>query len=388
MFTGFFYLLKSKGVPVSITEWLTFIEALSRGHVSNLDEFYVLARAILVKSEAFFDHYDEAFEAFINGAGSVPMISEQVAGWLKGQWDTALPEGTPESEKGFEELLRKLAERLKEQTEQHDGGNKWIGRGGTSPFGHSGQHPNGIAIGGESRGGHAAQVARERRFRNYRHDLTLDVRQMGIAMRGLRQLGRTGPEDELDLPESIEATAANAGDISLVWRRRRKNAIKLLLLMDVGGSMDPFALLCNQLFSAVHSTAHFKDFRTYYFHNCVYDDLYRDAERRDRDMVSVEYLLNTLDAEYKVILVGDATMSPWELSEKYGAIDFSQRNELPGIDWLRRLSDHFTHCVWLNPSDSRSWIHPTVKSVSEVFPMFPLTIDGLGQAVKKLVVKR
>ncbi|OGO39489.1 MAG: hypothetical protein A2147_07780 [Chloroflexi bacterium RBG_16_57_8] len=389
MFTGFFYILKNKGVPVSITEWLTFVEALSIGHVKDLDEFYTLARAILVKSEAHYDHYDCAFEEFIEGHGSATVISEQIAGWLKGQWESILPEGSSvEGEKGFEELLRKLEERLKEQTEQHDGGSKWIGRGGTSPFGHSGRHPNGIGIGGESHGGHAAQLARERRFRNYRTDLTLDVRQMGLAMRGLRQLGRTGPEDELALPESIEATAANAGDISLIWRRRRKNAVKLLLLMDAGGSMDPFASLCDQLFSAVHSTAHFRDFRSYYFHNCIYDDLYRDAERRDTDTVSMEYLLRTLDPEYKVILVGDATMSPWELSQKYGAIDFSQRNEEPGIVWLRKLAGHFTHCVWLNPADSRSWIHPTVKAVGDIFPMFPLTIEGLGHAVKKLVVKK
>ena len=286
----------------------------------------------------------------------------------------------------FDELIKEFEKRLKEQTEQHDGGGYWIGRGGTSPFGHSGYHPAGIRIGGESRGRHAIQIAQERRFRNYRNDLTLDVRQIKMALLGLRQLSRIGPEDELDLEETIDATSKNAGEIELVWTRSRKNAVKVLLLMDVGGSMEPFALLCSQLFSAAHSSSHFKDFQYFYFHNCIYDNLYRDIERQEA--ISTDYLLRTMEPDYKLLLVGDARMSPWELMERYGAINYYERNEMPGIVWLKRIAEHFTHSVWVNPDNPRFWIHPTIQMIAKMFPMFELTLDGLGQAVKKLVVKK
>jgi len=277
MFTDFFYILRKKKIPVSITEWMTLMEALAKGCIANLDEFYFLARAILVKSEAYYDYYDIAFQEYFKGIETPAEISEQILEWLG---DPINRMTITEEEKvifdsmDFDELLRELERRLQQQTEQHDGGGYWIGRGGTSPFGHSGYHPAGIRIGGESRGRHAIQIAQEGRFRNYRNDLVLDVRQIKVALKGLRQLGRIGPEDELDLEETIKASAKNAGDIELVWQRSRKNAAKVLLLMDVGGSMDPFALLCSQLFSAAHSSSHFKDFRYYYFHNCIYHNLY------------------------------------------------------------------------------------------------------------------
>ena len=256
---------------------MTLMEALAKGCIANLDEFYFLARAILVKSEAYYDYYDIAFQEYFKGIETPAEISEQILEWLG---DPINRMTITEEEKvifdsmDFDELLRELERRLQQQTEQHDGGGYWIGRGGTSPFGHSGYHPAGIRIGGESRGRHAIQIAQEGRFRNYRNDLVLDVRQIKVALKGLRQLGRIGPEDELDLEETIKASAKNAGDIELVWQRSRKNAAKVLLLMDVGGSMDPFALLCSQLFSAAHSSSHFKDFRYYYFHNCIYHNLY------------------------------------------------------------------------------------------------------------------
>jgi uncharacterized protein with von Willebrand factor type A (vWA) domain len=389
MFTDFFYILRNRKVPVSITEWMTLMEALAKGYITNLDEFYFLARAILVKSEAYYDHYDVAFQEYFKGIEAPPEISEDIWDWLRDSLDRmafaeqeqALFEGMD-----FDELLKELEKRLKEQTEQHDGGGHWIGRGGTSPFGHSGYHPAGIRIGGQSRGRHAIQIAQERRFRNYRNDLTLDVRQVKLALKGLRQLSRIGPEDELDLDETIEATAKNAGDIELIWQRSRKNAVKVLLLMDVGGSMEPFALLCSQLFSAAHSSSHFKDFQYYYFHNCIYDNLYQDIERQEA--ISTDHLLRTLEPNYKLLLVGDARMGPWELMERYGAINYYERNELPGIVWLKRISEHFTHRAWLNPDEPRFWVHPTVQVIGKLFPMFPLTLEGLGQAVRKLVVKK
>ena len=389
MFTDFFYTLKQRKVPVSITEWMTLMEALSRGYISDLDEFYYLARAILVKSEGYYDHYDIAFQEYFKGIEAPMEISEQILEWLKSPINRMAltdKERAILDSMDLDELLREFEKRLKEQKEQHDGGNHWIGRGGTSPFGHSGYHPAGIRVGGESRHGSAIQIAEKRKFRNYRNDLTLDVRQIKMALRGLRQLSRIGPEDNLDIEETIDATAKNAGEIEMVWTRSRKNAVKVLLLMDVGGSMEPFALLCSRLFSAAHSSTHFKDFKYFYFHNCVYDNLYQDIEMEKE--VNTDHLLRILEPDYKVILVGDARMAGSELTQKYGAIYYYERNEIPGILRLKQIQDHFTHCVWLNPDTPRFWNHPTVLMVGKLFPIFELTLDGLGQAIRKLVVKK
>ena len=389
MFTDFFYLLKRRKIPVSLTEWMTFIDALSRGYITNLDEFYFLARAILVKSINHYDPYDVAFQEYFEGIETPAEIVEQVLNWLKS--NPLDPRVLNEEElaklqkRDLEELMKKLEERLREQTGQHDGGGYWIGRGGSSPFGHSGYHPTGIRIGGESRHRSAVKVAAQRKFLNYRSDLVLDVRQISIALKGLRELTRSGPDDELDLDTTIDATAKNAGDIELVWRHRRKNSVKVLLLMDVGGSMEPFALLCSQLFSAANSSSHFKDFKFYYFHNCIYDNLYQNVELNT--VVGTDHLLRTLGPEYKVILVGDARMGPWELTERHGAVNYYEVNETPGIVWLNRFATHFHHSVWLNPDDPRVWAHPTVHAIGKMFPMYPLTLDGLAMAVKTLVVK-
>jgi uncharacterized protein with von Willebrand factor type A (vWA) domain len=389
MFTSFFYALKRRKVPVSITEWMTLMEALSEGLIKNLDEFYYLARAILVKSEAYFDEYDIAFQEYFKGIEAPADLHDKLMEWLsdgKSLEDIMKLEGDDFDMWDLEELMREFEKRLAEQTEQHDGGNHWIGRGGTSPFGHSGRHPAGVRVGGESKGRGAIQVASERRFRNYRHDLVLDVRQIKVALRALRQLNRIGPEDELDLEETIDATAKNAGDIEMRWMRSRKNAVKLLLLMDSGGSMEPFAHVCNQLFSAAHSSSHFKDLRYYYFHNCVYENVYQDIEQQEE--ISTEHLLHTLEPDYKVVLVGDARMATTELTHRYGAIYYYHRNETPGGVWLKRIADRFTHCIWLNPEPPRYWSHPTVEMIGKLFPMYELTLDGLGEGVRRLIRKR
>ena len=376
-------------MPVSITEWMALMEALSKGYISSLNDFYYLARAILVKSEAYYDQYDVAFQEYFKGIEAPPEIVEQVLDWLKDPINRLLlsdEERALLDSMELDELLRELEKRLKEQTEQHDGGDYWIGRGGTSPFGHSGQHPGGVRIGGGGGGGSAMQIAEQRQFRNYRHDLTLDIRQIEVALKGLRQLNRIGPEDELDLDKTIDATCKNAGELEFIWRRDRKNAVKLLLLMDAGGSMDPFADLCSLLFSAAHSSSHFKDFKYYYFHNCIYDTVYKDIERRDG--IGTDHLLRTLEPDYKVILVGDAWMATSELIDMYGAIYYYERNHKAGVIRLKQIADHFTHSVWLNPEPPRFWNHPTVLTIGKVFPMFELTIDGLRQAIRKLIVKR
>lgn len=389
MFTDFFYVLKERKVPVSITEWMALMEALYKGYISSLNDFYYLARAILVKSEAYYDQYDVAFREYFKGIEAPPEIKEQILDWLKDPINKMLlsdEERALLDSMELDELLRELEKRLQEQTEQHDGGGYWIGRGGTSPFGHSGEHPGGIRIGGGGGGRSAMQIAEQRQFRNYRSDLTLDVRQIEVALKGLRQLNRIGPEDELDLDKTIDATCKNAGELEFIWRRDRKNAVKLLLLMDAGGSMDPFAHLCSQLFSAAHSSTHFKDFQYYYFHNCIYDVVYKDIERRDG--MGTDHLLRTLEPDYKVILVGDAWMATSELVDMYGAIYYYERNHKAGIVRLKQIADHFTHCVWLNPEPLHYWNHPTVLTIGKVFPMFELTIDGLRQGIKKLIVKR
>jgi len=389
MFVDFFYSLKQRKVPVSFTEWMTLMEALAKGYISTLDQFYFLARSILIKSEAYFDHYDIVFQEHFHGIQGPAEITEQVLAWLN---DPATflaltaEQQLPYDKLDFGALIKQLEERLKEQTEAHDGGSYWIGRGGISPFGHSGRNPGGILIGAEGGGRSAVQIAQERKFRNYRNDLVLDMRQIKIALKRLRHLNRIGPEDELDLKETVDATAKNVGDIELVWRRSRKNAIKLLLLMDVGGSMDPYVQTVSQLFTAAHSSTHFKDFQYYYFHNCVYDDLYRNMQTLEK--VSTDHILQTLDPDYKVIIVGDANMESSELLRKNGAIYYYLRNETPGLIWLQRIAQHFSHTVWLNPDSEVFWRATTVRLVRRVFPMYPLTLEGLDQAVKKLVVKR
>jgi len=365
------------------------MEALSRGYaLSSLSSFYFLARSVLVKSEAFYDQYDQAFQDFFEGIETPPEIRDEVLEWLKNPLNR-LP-FTPEElakieQMDLDELLRLFEERLREQKEAHHGGSKWIGTGGTSPFGHSGYHPGGIRVGGESQNRSAVKVAAERKFRNYRSDVTLDVRQIKVALKKLRQLSRIGSEDELDLEETIDKTCKNAGDIELIWMKSRKNNIKLLLLMDVGGSMNPHIRVCSRLFSAAHSATHFRDFQYYYFHNCIYDKLYKDIERGEP--VFTNQLLLTLSGDYKVIIVGDASMAVSELMSRHGAIYYQDLNETPGMEWLQRIADHFTHTVWLNPERLSTWRHATIAAVRNIFPMYALTLDGIGEAVQKLIVK-
>ncbi|NHV97909.1 MAG: VWA domain-containing protein [Thaumarchaeota archaeon] len=388
MFTGFFYTLRRHKIPVTITEWMTLMDALSKGLAqSSLENFYYLARAILVKNEALYDAYDEAFQEYFSGFEDTLEIRNEIWEWLQIVRELFTDEEIEAmSNMSLEELMREFEKRLKEQKSRHDGGSYWIGTGGTSPFGHSGYHPAGIRVGGESRNLRALKIAGERRFRNLRRDVTLDVRQMEIALKSLRILSRIGPADELDLEGTIDATAKNAGELELKWRRSRRNVVKLLLLMDVGGSMDPYAGLCSRLFTAAHSATHFKDFKYYYFHNCIYDKLYTDMERQE--WVNTKLVLKTLDSDYKTIIVGDAMMATSELLSPYGAINISDYNETPGIVWLKMVAEHFPYSIWLNPVEPYFWDHTTVSMIRRIFPMYHLTIDGLTEGIRRLVAKR
>jgi uncharacterized protein with von Willebrand factor type A (vWA) domain len=402
MFTRFFFLLRAYGVPVTVTEWMMLMGALSEGlALSSLDRFYSLARSILVKSETFYDQYDQAFAACFEGVETPLEIADEVWDWLADP--LALPNLGDEEKRlltemlddlDLDELQRLFEERLAEQTEAHHGGNKWVGTGGTSPFGHSGVHPGGIRVGGESRNRSGVKVAGERRYRGYRTDVKVGVRQFELALRRLRQLSsrNEGPADELDLDATVDETAEQAGRLSLVWQKSRKNAVKVLLAMDVGGSMHPYLRLCSQLFSAVNSQTHFKDLKTYYFHNCIYDWLYLDTDMNTHRAVPTSRVLHDLGPDYKVIVVGDAAMAPSELLSRHGIIWWGYSNEEPGIEWLRRMRQHFDHSVWLNtiPREQWEWAYGarTIGMVRQVLPMYELSLDGLQAAVKKLMVAR
>ncbi|NLJ56352.1 MAG: VWA domain-containing protein [Firmicutes bacterium] len=397
MFIDFFYLLRSYGVPVSLTEWMALMEALSLGMAhSSLYGFYCLARAVLVKSEAYYDRYDQAFQHYFEGIETSEKLTEKVLEWL----ENALPplHISPEERQLFQEwdldeLRRQLEERLKEQKGQHHGGSKWIGTGGRSPFGHSGYHPAGVRLGGRSVNKSAVKVAAERNFRSFRTDEVIGVRQFEVALRKLRQLSSRveGPLDELDIEETIESTAEKGGLLHLTWTRSRKNTMKVILLMDSGGSMFPYMRICSQLFTAMNRASHFKDLRFYFFHNCVYDDIFLDPYCRQTHKIKTEQLLNLLEQDYKLIVVGDASMAPSELLMVNGAIDWNMYNEEPGILWLQRIAAHFHHAVWLNPILEEHWEwtegYYTIARIKEIFPMYELTVEGLDQAIKKLKVK-
>lgn len=404
VFGDFFFLLRAHGVPVTVTEWLALMRALALGLAPcSLTQFYHVARATLVKSEAWFDHFDQAFIAAFDGIETPDEIADEVWRWLAD--GLAAPGLTEEQRRALaaalelegvdlEELRRRFEERLAEQTEAHHGGSYWVGSGGASAFGHSGVRPGGLRVGGASHSRTAVKVASERRYRALRTDVRVEVRQFELALRRLRQLSsrHEGAADELDLDETVEQTADHAGRLSLVWRRSRKNAVKLLLLMDVGGSMDRYVHLCNRLFSAVNNQTHFKDLRSYYFHNCVYDVVYIDPLMSDASAVRTPHLLEELNGDYRLIIVGDAAMAPSELMSRHGIIWWGYANEEPGIEWLWRLRRHFEHSVWLNTIPAAQWetAHgaTTIGHVREVFPMFELTVDGLSAAVKHLMVRR
>ncbi len=395
MFTEFYYHLKNFGVPVSFNEWQTLMEGLEEGLAgSSLTGFYYLCRAVLVKTEAYYDRFDLAFASYFSDVETPEGLPEQIFQWL----DKTLPPKTeiPADMRGFketkslDELIKMFEERLKEQKEEHHGGNYWIGTGGTSAFGHSGYHPGGIRVGGESRNLSAVKVAGMRKYQELRTDEVLGVRQFQVALRKLRQFTTRldGQRTELDVDGTISATCKNAGRLELVWDRPRENSMKVLLLMDTGGSMVSYTKLCNQLFSAVNKSTQFKDLQIYYFHNCIYDWLYKDYRCSLSNYDDTEYVLNTLSPEYRVIIVGDASMSWYELMQPGGIIEWGMNNDKPGIEWLKRIRKHFEYSVWLNPIAKRYWEWTegayTIAQIRQVFPMEELTVEGLESAIKKL----
>jgi len=398
LFINFYYQLKSEGVPVSLNEWMALMEALAKGlSFSSLTGFYHLARAMLVKSEAHYDRYDLAFAKYFEGIETGDEIIKHALEWLtRSLPPLRVPPGerSPFADWDLNELRRQLEERLKKQDGEHHGGSRWIGTGGTSPFGHSGYHPAGLRIGGKSVNRSAVKVAAERRYRDFRDDQITGVRQFEVALRKLRQFStRTeGPKDQLDLDGTIDATCKNGGALKLVWQRPRRNTMKVVLLMDSGGSMNPYIQICGRLFTAANRTTHFKEMRFYFFHNCIYDYIYTSPILVRQHAVKTEELLKTLNPDYRLIIVGDASMAPSELTMIGGAIDWGVENDEPGMVWLERLTHHFPFSAWLNPIPASHWEimegSYTIKLVRSIFPMFELTPEGLEQAVKKLKARR
>lgn len=391
MFVEYFYYLKER-LPVSITEYMTLIQALDKGLIHNMVEFYYISRSILCKNEHNFDVFDIAFANFFKDASlKFPDdIKQQIWDWLEKDFDIRelmkLPINFQELLEGFgdiEELQKRFEELLKQQDGEHNFGNQWIGTRGQSPFGHSGENPQGMRVGGAAGNRTAVQIAEKRLFKDYRKDIILDTRQIKVALKRLRKLDEIGKKDELNLDKTIDETSKNGGDIELVFEKKRKNNVKLILLMDVGGSMDPYSQMVSLLFSAANNMSHWKDFKYYYFHNCPYESLYDNARRNPDEAISFEDFIRKYNKQYRVVIVGDAAMASWELTERYGSIYYYHRNEMPGIYYIREIANHFkNNVIWLNPEIIRfEWLPWTRKIISSVVPMYNLTIEGIEESM-------
>ena len=398
MFAAFFYLLRSRGLGVSLNEWMTLMEAMEKGlHQSSLTGFYHLCRAVLLKSEADFDRFDQVFLEFFKGVPYEGELPPELLDWLNHPSDDLRQTLAELQDIGFpdetiEELLKMLEERLKEQNSEHNGGNYWVGTQGRSPFGNSGWHPNGIRIGGQSRNRTAMMVAGERKYRDFRRDNTLDTRQFQMAFRLLRQMTALSDDAEkvLDVDGTIRDTCDNAGTLKLRYKNDRKNAVKVLLLMDSGGSMDYYAGLCSMLFQAAEKSNHFKELHCYYFHNCIYSQVYADPMLRSKDAVATEWLLQNYDDSYRVIIVGDAAMNPYELRER----QYNWTNDTygpSGLEWLQMFLKQYSHVIWLNPErlpESENFWTQTHLQLASLFPMYELSAEGLEQGMRRLMVRR
>lgn len=396
MFIEFFYTLRERGIPVSPTSFLRLQKALKLGMVRSVEDFYTAARAILVKSERYFDTYDQVFAHFFKGVTLMEpdeielteMARAMLEEWLRNPAEMAQALGIEEKDlKSMtpEELIRYFFDRLREQTEAHHGGNRWIGTGGTSPVGHSGHHPGGMRVGGRSRNKSAIKVAMERRYRDYSQEGPLTEFQMGEALKRLRRMIPTGPRDVVNVDKTIRETMRNAGEIEIVFDRRLADRLKVILMIDNGGwSMDPYVSVVQTLFN--YARSQFKDLKIYYFHNTIYSRIWKDPQRRHQPEPIDEFVRR--DPETRLILVGDASMAPYELMHVSGSIYLEQRESNASLDRLKFLSRTFRHAVWLNPQTEEEWDHTwTVGIIRQVFPMFELTLDGLEKAVQRLMAK-
>jgi len=389
MLIDFFLALKHGGLPVSLTEHMDLLATMEHGHADmSVEQFYYLSRMALVKRETDYDRFDRVFAAYFKGLEKLPVDPETLIPdeWLRRNGARYLSDEDKariEALGGWDALMETLAKRLQEQKERHEGGNRWIGTGGTSPFGAHGYNPEGIRMAPTDKGQRGAvKVWEKRAFRNLDDRVELGTRNIKLALRGLRQWAREGNETELDLDGTIDATARNSGMLDLRMVPEKANRIKVLLLVDVGGSMSPHVQVCEQLFSAAR--AEFKHLEHYYFHNCVYDYLWKDNTRRG-EVVLTHDVMNRYGSDYKLIFVGDATMSPYEVLQPQGGIEYF--NEEPGAVWIERLCAHFRRHAWLIPEPMHYWDQvSTIRIIKELVDhqMFSLTPSGLHEATKAL----
>ena len=402
MLIDFFYTLRAAKLPVSVKEFLTLLEALKLGVVGpktapsdddsvafsgyKIDDFYFLSRATLVKDEKHYDKFDRAFAAYFKGIELVTDFTQDVPlDWLRQTLEKHLsPEEKAAIEKmGWDELMETLRKRLEEQKERHEGGSKWIGTGGTSPFGNSGYNPQGIRIGGAGKNKSAVKVWEQRAYKDYDDTQELGTRNIKVALRRLRKFAREGHVEELDLPDTIRATAANAGYLDIKMIPERHNNVKVLLLMDVGGTMDEHIARVEDMFSAAKSE--FKHLEFYYFHNCVYDFMWKNNRRRYTEKFATWDIIRKYNKDYKLILIGDATMSPYEILQPGGSVEYN--NEESGMEWLGRLTSAFPRFVWINPEPQGVWQYrQSISIVQQLMSqrMFPLTLKGLEDTMRLL----
>ena len=389
MLIRFYYALRQAGLRPSVQQLLTFCEALKNGlHGQTLDGFYHLARCTLLSDVADFDRFDMVFAAFFEGVERVAAeIKDTLFDWLRKVQEGEIPQLTEEERALFEKydfdaLEKMFQDLLDEQDEEHHGGSKWIGTGGRSPFGHSGAARPGFRIGGQGRHRRALQVAQERRFKDYRHDRMLDIRQYSVALRKLRHFGREEGEEVLDIDATIDATTRQGGELELIERRPRKPTMRVILLMDVGGTMDPFIHQVEALFSAASQASHFREFRAFYFHNCVYGKVFEDAAFRQP--VPLAELFRSTTKKYRLIVVGDAMMAPYELVANKYSLFFGPPQEERGWDSLVSLRERYPRSVWLNPEPEKYWHGQTIRQIQTLFPMHCLTLEGLDEAISLL----
>ena len=390
MLTKFFFMLRSGGLKTSITELLTLLESMRLGVAGqSVDDFYYLARSCLIKDESLFDRFDKIFAAHFDGIEDAfeALLAEVPEEWLRRQAELILTDeerAEIEALGGFEELMKALRERLEEQGERHEGGNKWIGTAGTSPFGAYGYNPEGVRIGQQgSRHRRATKVWDRREYRNLDDKVERGTRNIKIALRSLRRFAREGAADQLDLEDTIDKTARNAGILDIRMVPERHNAVKVLLCLDIGGSMDDHVRVCEEVFSAARSE--FKRLEYFYFHNFVYESMWKDNRRRHAERIPTSEITHKYGPDYKLVFVGDATMSPYEIVYAGGSVE--HWNEEPGAVWIKRLLKTYPKAIWLNPEPKQRWDYtPSIKLTRELMDdrMYPLTISGLGEGIKRL----
>lgn len=397
MFSEFYFVLKAKGLNVSLSEWITLQEALDLGLCeSSLTQFYYVAKMIVVKSETDFDKFDMAFEEYFKGILSDDIVTQRLLSWLdKPEMNELLQENEKQWLSQMEEMhidkddvQQKFKERLKDQDSEHNGGSYWIGTMGKTSFGNTGGNVGGIRVGGSTGYQSAFQVIGARKFKDFRDDRMLDNRQFQVALRKLRQFStRLDIEKtELDIDGTIDKTCNNGGYLRIVMEKPRKNTVKLLLLMDSGGTMIPYTKLLNELFQSVHKSNHYKDVKTYYFHNCIYANLYKTPECENGDWIETEWMFRNLDKDYKVIIVGDAAMAPEELYSTSGNYR-GPNGGLSGMEWISLMKKNYRKVVWLNPKmaiGSAPW-REAETAIKEMLPMYPLSVEGLRLAMSTLM---